>query len=82
MAAKNDFRRYRLAWVPASPHIPFAHSAYFYPVSGILGELGYMSIGGLHAPLKYSRPNGSMRNNLPKHLMSNNCRGLFFALFI
>ena len=24
----------------------------------------------------------SYRNNLPKHLMSNNCRGLFFALFI
>ncbi|HXL00241.1 MAG TPA: DUF1343 domain-containing protein [Dysgonamonadaceae bacterium] len=34
-----------LPWVPASPHIPFVHSAYFYPVSGILGELGYMSIG-------------------------------------
>ncbi len=34
-----------LPWVPTSPHIPFAHSAYFYPVSGILGELGYMSIG-------------------------------------
>lgn len=34
-----------LPWVPTSPHIPFAHSAYFYPISGILGELGYMSIG-------------------------------------
>lgn len=34
-----------LPWVPTSPHIPFAHSACFYPVSGILGELGYMSIG-------------------------------------
>ncbi|MEN6589335.1 MAG: DUF1343 domain-containing protein, partial [Proteiniphilum sp.] len=34
-----------LPWVPTSPHIPFAHSAYFYPVSGILGELGYLSIG-------------------------------------
>lgn len=34
-----------LQWIPSSPHIPHAHSAYFYPVSGILGELGYVSIG-------------------------------------
>lgn len=42
---KMTFDDTGLPWVPASPHIPFAHSAYFYPVSGILGELGYMSIG-------------------------------------
>ncbi|HCM20356.1 MAG TPA: DUF1343 domain-containing protein, partial [Porphyromonadaceae bacterium] len=42
---KMNFGDTGLQWVPASPHIPFAHSAYFYPVSGILGELGYMSIG-------------------------------------
>lgn len=40
-----NFEATGLPWVPTSPHIPFAHSAYFYPVSGILGELGYMSIG-------------------------------------
>jgi uncharacterized protein YbbC (DUF1343 family) len=34
-----------LPWVPSSPHIPHAHSASFYPVSGILGELYVMSIG-------------------------------------
>jgi len=42
---KMTFDDTGLPWVPASPHIPFAHSAYFYPVSGILGELGYLSIG-------------------------------------
>lgn len=42
---KMNFEDTNLPWVPTSPHIPFAHSAYFYPVSGILGELGYMSIG-------------------------------------
>ena len=42
---KMKFEDTNLQWVPASPHIPFAHSANFYPVSGILGELGYMSIG-------------------------------------
>lgn len=34
-----------LPWVVASPHIPHAHSSYFYPATGILGELGYVSIG-------------------------------------
>lgn len=42
---KMNFEDTGLPWVPTSPHIPFAHSAYFYPISGILGELGYMSIG-------------------------------------
>lgn len=34
-----------LPWIVASPHIPHKHSSYFYPVTGILGELGYLSIG-------------------------------------
>jgi uncharacterized protein YbbC (DUF1343 family) len=34
-----------LEWVLASPHIPNKNSSYFYPVTGILGELGYVSIG-------------------------------------
>lgn len=34
-----------LQWVPSSPHIPQALTAFFYPMSGILGELGYMNIG-------------------------------------
>lgn len=42
---KMDYTQTGLQWVPSSPHIPHAHSAFFYPVSGILGELGYVSIG-------------------------------------
>lgn len=42
---RMNFEATGLPWVPTSPHIPFAHSAYFYPVSGILGELSYFSIG-------------------------------------
>ena len=34
-----------LQWVLSSPHIPVASTSLFYPVSGILGELYYMSIG-------------------------------------
>ncbi|MBR0310260.1 MAG: DUF1343 domain-containing protein [Paludibacteraceae bacterium] len=34
-----------LEWVVASPHIPQAKTACFYPATGIFGELGYVSIG-------------------------------------
>ena len=40
-----DYAATGLQWIAASPHIPHAHSAFFYPASGILGELGYLSIG-------------------------------------
>lgn len=39
------FEETGLPWVPTSPHIPHAHSAYYYPVSGILGELYVYNIG-------------------------------------
>ena len=34
-----------LPWVLPSPHIPHPISAYYYPMSGIAGELGTLSIG-------------------------------------
>ncbi len=34
-----------LPWVVASPHIPHGESSYFYPATGIMGELYYFSIG-------------------------------------
>ncbi|MBP6230919.1 MAG: DUF1343 domain-containing protein [Paludibacteraceae bacterium] len=34
-----------LPWVLTSPHIPYMQSAEYYPSTGILGELGVMSIG-------------------------------------
>ena len=34
-----------LEWIVASPHIPQAKTALFYPATGIFGELGYVSIG-------------------------------------
>lgn len=42
---KMTYDQTGLQWIPSSPHIPHALSAAFYPVSGILGELGYVSIG-------------------------------------
>lgn len=45
---KMDITQDGLQWCLFS-HIPHPHSAVFYPVSGILGELGYISIGVGHA---------------------------------
>lgn len=42
---KMTFMDTKLPWVISSPHIPHAHSSFFYPTSGILGELGFLSIG-------------------------------------
>ncbi|HHU25117.1 MAG TPA: DUF1343 domain-containing protein [Bacteroidales bacterium] len=39
------FEDTKLPWVAPSPHIPHPSTALFYPVSGILGELGIVSIG-------------------------------------
>lgn len=40
-----DFSTTGLLWVPSSPHIPTVDAAYLYPATGILGELGVVSIG-------------------------------------
>lgn len=40
-----NFEETGLPWVPTSPHIPHAYSPYFYPATGIIGELYIMNIG-------------------------------------
>lgn len=35
----------KLAWVPTSPNIPEATSAFFYPATGLLGEFPFVCIG-------------------------------------
>ncbi len=39
------FEETGLHWIPTSPHIPNANSAYFYVATGIMGELGVFSEG-------------------------------------
>ncbi len=48
-----SFAETGMPWVLPSPHIPTPEAAVLYPVSGILGELEYMSIGvGYTMPFK------------------------------
>jgi uncharacterized protein YbbC (DUF1343 family) len=39
------FEETGLEWIPSSPHVPHPHTAAYYPVSGILGELYVYNIG-------------------------------------
>lgn len=42
---RMSYEQTGLQWIASSPHIPQPVTAAFYPVSGIVGELGYLSIG-------------------------------------
>lgn len=42
---RMDYTQTGLQWLPSSPHIPQPVSAWFYPVSGIIGEFSYLNIG-------------------------------------
>lgn len=76
---KMNFEDTGLPWVPTSPHIPFAHSAYFYPVSGILGELGYMSIGvGYTLPFEMFAAEWIDAEKMAKELNRRNIAGVDF----
>ena len=76
---KMNFGDTGLPWVPASPHIPFSHSAYFYPVSGILGELGYMSIGvGYTLPFEMFAAEWINAEDLAKALNGKRLPGITF----
>lgn len=47
------FRETGLPWVPTSPHIPESSTAWYYPTTGILGEISMVSIGvGYPLPFK------------------------------
>lgn len=68
-----------LQWVPSSPHIPQAASSMYYPVSGILGELGYLSIGvGYTIPFQMFAADWIDAEALAERLNSYNFPGVKF----
>lgn len=68
-----------LQWVPSSPHIPHPITSAFYPISGILGELGYMSIGvGYTIPFQMFAAEWIDAEELSQRMNSYNLAGLYF----
>lgn len=68
-----------LQWISASPHIPHPISALMYPVSGILGELSYISIGiGYLTPFEVFAAPWIDANELANSMNALNLPGLHF----
>lgn len=73
------FEETGLPWVPSSPHIPHPHSPYYYPVSGILGELYVYSIGvGYTLPFQLFAAPWIDAEKLTKNLNDLNLPGATF----
>ncbi len=74
-----DFRETGMPWVLPSPHIPNPEAAVLYPVSGILGELGYMNIGvGYTEPFKLFCAEWVDAEELSRRMNALNLPGLQF----
>lgn len=75
-----SFQDTGLPWVPTSPHIPHQYSPYFYPISGILGELPVFSIGvGYTLPFQAFAANWiTDPNDFAKRLNSFEMPGITF----
>lgn len=68
-----------LEWVVASPHIPQAKTALFYPATGIFGELGYVSIGvGYTLPFELIGAPWINAEDLAEALNNRNVPGVTF----
>lgn len=74
-----DFEETGLPWVLPSPHIPEPISAYYYPLSGIAGELGTISIGvGYTMPFQLFAAEWIDAEKLSQRLNALNLPGIAF----
>jgi uncharacterized protein YbbC (DUF1343 family) len=74
-----NFEETGLPWIPSSPHIPHAYSPYFYPVTGILGELYVLNIGvGYTLPFQLAAAPWINADSLSVSLNALHLPGLIF----
>lgn len=74
-----DFHATGLPWVPSSPHIPYSNTSFFYPSSGILGELYVMNIGvGYTLPFQLFGADWIDAESLARNLERLNLPGVLF----
>jgi uncharacterized protein YbbC (DUF1343 family) len=71
-----------LHWIPTSPYIPEANTAFYYPTTGIIGELQIVSIGiGYTLPFKLIGAPWIKGEALAKQLNKQNFPGVHFEPF-
>lgn len=74
-----EFSETGMPWVLPSPHMPVPESCIYYPISGILGELYYMSIGvGYTEPFKLFCAEWINAEELAKALNAREIPGMMF----
>lgn len=74
-----DFRATGMPWVLPSPHMPVPESCFYYPASGILGELYQISIGvGYTEPFKLFCAPWIDAEDLAKKLNDRDIPGVLF----
>lgn len=74
-----NFESTGLPWVLSSPHIPHPYSSYFYPISGIVGELYVFNIGvGYTLPFQLFAAEWINADSLATNLNALNLPGLYF----
>ncbi len=68
-----------LPWVMTSPHIPTPEAAYSYPATGILGELGVISIGvGYTQPFQIIATEEISAEEFAEAMNAHNLDGVYF----
>lgn len=77
-----SFNETGLSWMPTSPHIPEATTAFYYPTTGILGELQIVNIGvGYTLPFKLIGAPWIQAEPFAKALNAQNFPGVYFQPF-
>ncbi|MCM8829628.1 MAG: DUF1343 domain-containing protein, partial [Candidatus Omnitrophica bacterium] len=71
-----------LPWTPTSPHIPEQDTPFFYPVTGILGELGIVNIGvGYTLPCKLVGAPWMDAEKITAYINKKKLPGVYFQQF-
>ena len=79
---KMSFADTGLPWIPTSPHIPEASTVYYYPMTGILGELQLVNIGiGFTLPFKLVGAPWIDAEKFADHLNEQKLPGVYFHPF-
>lgn len=76
------FKDTKLPWIPTSPHIPESDTPLYYPITGILGEIGIVNIGvGYTLPFKLIGAPWIDAEKLTKTLNDQKLAGVSFFPF-
>jgi len=76
------FKETGLTWIPTSPQVPEAHTAFYYPTTGLLGELQLINIGiGYTLPFKVVGAPWIDAQRYAQHLNAQHLPGVRFHPF-